>query len=181
MRSESDTPLLYSLTFPAQSLNHICSTTYSVGLGIFSLRKLWYRGCCTAVVLSSPDIRGTKPMITSGKILGEAKRRWVPTQRRATACHAGGTTSGLCPSGALPPPCASAIGAASCPSAAARPSNLTGASLVMRSNHSPGNRSLSEQLSRLRKNSVGMPEFHWAVRLGQARSVWLSGLSGPSG
>ena len=66
-------------------------------------------------------------MITSSKIFGEAKRRWVPTQRRATACHAGGTTSGLCPSGALPPPHASAIGAASCPSAAARPSNLTGA------------------------------------------------------
>ena len=54
-------------------------------------------------------------MITSWKILGEAKRRWVPTQRRATACHVGGTTSGLCPSGALPPPHASAIGAASYP------------------------------------------------------------------
>ena len=66
-------------------------------------------------------------MITSWKILGEAKRRWVPTQQ-AIACHAGGTTSGLCPSGALPPPHASAIGAASCHSAAARPSNLTGAS-----------------------------------------------------
>ena len=59
-------------------------------------------------------------------ILGEAKRRWVPTQQ-AIACHAGGTTSGLCPSGALLPPHASAIGAASCLSAAARPSNLTGA------------------------------------------------------
>ena len=66
-------------------------------------------------------------MIISWKILGEAKRRWVPTQE-AIACHAGGTTSGLCPSGALPPPHASAIGAASCHSAAARPTNLTGVS-----------------------------------------------------
>jgi hypothetical protein len=63
-------------------------------------------------------------MITSWKILGEAKRRWVPTQE-VNASHAGGPTSGLCPSGALPPPHASAIGAASCPLAAARPSNLT--------------------------------------------------------
>lgn len=59
-------------------------------------------------------------------ILGEAKRRWVPTQEGYTS-HAGGTTSGLCPSGALPPPYASAIGAASCLySAEARPSYLTG-------------------------------------------------------
>jgi len=57
-------------------------------------------------------------MITSWKILGEAKRRWVPTHE-VHASHAGGTTSGLCPSGALPPPCASAIGAASCPSSGA--------------------------------------------------------------
>ncbi len=28
------------------------------------------------------------------------------------------------------------------------------------------------------KNFVGTPEFHWSARLGQARSVWLSGLSG---
>lgn len=47
------------------------------------------------------------------KMLGEAKRRWGPI-RQATACHADGTTSGLCPSGALPPPSASAIGAAPC-------------------------------------------------------------------
>jgi len=37
------------------------------------------------------------------KIFGEAIRRWVPTQE-VHASHAGGTTSGLCPSGALPPP-----------------------------------------------------------------------------
>ena len=68
-------------------------------------------------------------MITSGKILGEAKRRWVPTQEVNTS-HASGTTSGLCPSGALSPPHASAIGAASCPVAAARPSNLVNHELV---------------------------------------------------
>jgi hypothetical protein len=62
-------------------------------------------------------------MITSGKIFGEAKRRWVPTQE-VNASHTGGTTSGLCPSGALSPPHASAIRAASCSSAVARSSNL---------------------------------------------------------
>ncbi len=60
-------------------------------------------------------------MITCGKILGEAKRRWVPTQED-NASHVGGATSGLCPSGAIPLPHASAIGAASCFAAAARPS-----------------------------------------------------------
>ncbi len=50
-------------------------------------------------------------MVGSWKILGEAKCRWVPPQQ-VIACHAGGTTSGLCPSGALPPPRASAIRAA---------------------------------------------------------------------
>lgn len=50
-------------------------------------------------------------MVRSWKILGEAKCRWVPPQQ-VIACHAGGTTSGLCPSGALPPPRASATRAA---------------------------------------------------------------------
>ena len=45
------------------------------------------------------------------KMLGKAKCRWVPPQQ-VIACHTGGTTSGLCPSGALPPPRASAIRAA---------------------------------------------------------------------
>jgi hypothetical protein len=59
-------------------------------------------------------------------ILGKAKRRWVPTQEGYTS-HAGGTTSGLCPSGALPPPYAFAIWAASCLSLAeARPSHQAG-------------------------------------------------------
>ena len=35
--------------------------------------------------------------------------------------------------------------------------------------------------SRLRKNYVGTPERRWSARVAQARSVWLSGLSGPSG
>jgi hypothetical protein len=65
-------------------------------------------------------------MVRNWKLFGEANRRWVPTQEGYTS-HAGGTTSGLCPSGALPPPYASAIGAASwLSSAEARPSHLTG-------------------------------------------------------
>jgi hypothetical protein len=35
--------------------------------------------------------------------------------------------------------------------------------------------------NRLRKNYGGTRERRWSARLGQARSVWLSGLSGPSG
>lgn len=41
--------------------------------------------------------------------------------------YAGGTTSGLCPSRALPPPHASAIGAAPCSFISVRPPNVTGA------------------------------------------------------
>ena len=39
----------------------------------------------------------------------------------------------------------------------------------------------SPSSSRLRKNYVGRLELRWSARVGQARSVWLSGLSGPSG
>jgi len=80
-------------------------------------------------------------MITNGKILGEAKRRWVPTQEVNTS-HSSGTTSGLCPSGALSPPHASAIGAASCHAAAARPSNLVNHKLV----HLAGDRFITDKL-----------------------------------
>ena len=60
-------------------------------------------------------------MVWNWKSLGEAKCRWVPTQE-ADASHAGGTTSGLCPSGAshrhaLPP------SAASCPLSSGAASN----------------------------------------------------------
>ena len=80
-------------------------------------------------------------MIPSEKILGEAKRRWVPTQE-VNPSHASGTTSGLCPSGALSPPHASAIRAASCPIAAARPSNLVNHKLV----HLAGDRFITDKL-----------------------------------
>jgi len=118
--------------------------THSVGLGIFSPGKLWYRGCCTPVALSSPDIRGTRAMITSWKILGEAKRRWVPTQE-VNASHAGGTTSGSCPSGALPPPYASAIGAAFRPSSGAALQSSDRGQLRYEIRHSPKDRFNSEQ------------------------------------
>ncbi|HEU0069537.1 MAG TPA: hypothetical protein VFQ26_09830, partial [Nitrospiraceae bacterium] len=64
----------------------------------------------------SPLITRHKGEKTNGlklEVFGEAKGRWAPTQE-VHASHAGGTTSGLCPSGALPPPRASAIGAAPC-------------------------------------------------------------------
>ena len=36
-------------------------------------------------------------------------------------------------------------------------------------------------LSGCGENYCGSVEIHWSARLGQARSIWLSGLSGPSG
>lgn len=83
-------------------------------------------------------------MVKSWKLFGEAKRRWVPTQE-GDFSHAGGTTSGLCPSGALPPPCASAIGTpSSLSSTEARPSHLGRASSGVRSDHSLGTTFISE-------------------------------------
>ena len=50
-----------------------------------------------------------------------AKRNAGGCLQELMPSHAGGTTSGSCPSGASPPPCAFAIGAASWPSGLARP------------------------------------------------------------
>lgn len=84
------------------------STTYSAGSKYFTEKTLVQGLLCSPVV----RLQGEKAMKIRWKFLGEANRRWVPTQE-VYASHAGGTTSGLCPSGALPPPPASAIGAAS--------------------------------------------------------------------
>lgn len=43
--------------YPTPSPNLIWSTTYNVSVGIFSTKMLWYRGCCTVIVLSSSNVR----------------------------------------------------------------------------------------------------------------------------
>jgi hypothetical protein len=76
-----DTLLSDGRIFPPCSLSHVYSIAYEVGLGIFSLEKPWYRGCCIAVFFSSADRRGASSMVEAGSVLGKRNADGCPLER----------------------------------------------------------------------------------------------------
>ncbi len=84
------------------------------------VQRLLYR--CSALITRHKGDKGDDYMLEdswrSETPVGSHSRGFMPLTRWDYLW--------MCPSGALPPPCASAIGAASFLSAAARPFNLTG-------------------------------------------------------